>query len=107
MFILIPHIVRESVLTRLNTRAIDTGTLNDIEVRSVDTPVDDFPGERDCRRRLRRHTTAANAAAAMVQQMKEQAMPPTPGAPARPASADAAAAAAARAISGACRSRWR
>ncbi len=27
VFILIPHIVRESVLTRLNTRAIDTGTV--------------------------------------------------------------------------------
>ena len=29
VFLLIPHIVRESVITRLNTRAIDTGTLQD------------------------------------------------------------------------------
>ncbi len=33
VFLLIPHIVRESVPTRLNTRAIDTGTLQDISVR--------------------------------------------------------------------------
>ena len=32
VFLLIPHIVRESMLTRLNTRAIDTGTLQDISV---------------------------------------------------------------------------
>ena len=33
VFLLIPHIVRESVLTRLNTRAIDTGTGQSIELR--------------------------------------------------------------------------
>jgi general secretion pathway protein D len=33
VFLLIPHIVRESVLSRLNTRAIDTGTGTSIELR--------------------------------------------------------------------------
>jgi len=33
VFILIPHIVRESVLTKLNTRAIGTGTGTSIELR--------------------------------------------------------------------------
>ncbi len=33
VFLLIPHIVRESVLTRINTRAIDTGTGQSIELR--------------------------------------------------------------------------
>ena len=41
VFILIPHIVRESVLTQINTRAIDTGTnasLNCARRRSVNCP---------------------------------------------------------------------
>ena len=33
VFLLIPHIVRESVLTRMNTRAIDTGSGQSIELR--------------------------------------------------------------------------
>jgi general secretion pathway protein D len=33
VFLMIPHIVRESILTRLNTRAIDTGTMQDIYLR--------------------------------------------------------------------------
>jgi general secretion pathway protein D len=36
VFLLIPHIVRESVLTRLNTRAIDTGTLQDMRRSQCD-----------------------------------------------------------------------
>jgi general secretion pathway protein D len=36
VFLLIPHIVRESVLTRLNTAAIDTGTNNDVQLRQLD-----------------------------------------------------------------------
>ena len=47
VFILIPHIVRESVLTALNTRAIDTGTQTSIELRHSDTPIDTlFPQSR-------------------------------------------------------------
>ncbi|MDW5266632.1 MULTISPECIES: secretin N-terminal domain-containing protein [Acidobacteriaceae] len=87
VFLLIPHIVRESVLSRLNTRAIDTGTGQAIQLRHVDAgeeagidlgnpgfvpakPVSTGPA-----------TSAANAAEAMVQQMKKQAeplMPPIP-----------------------------
>ena len=33
VFLLIPHIVREPLVTRLQTRAIDTGTTNSIELR--------------------------------------------------------------------------
>ena len=91
VFILIPHIVRESVLTRLNTRAIDTGTSADIQLRRASTPVDElFPDS--VRPPLGSPTiSAANAANAMVQQLKQQAMPPVPGAnpPVPPAAANA------------------
>ncbi|HWZ52101.1 MAG TPA: cohesin domain-containing protein [Granulicella sp.] len=33
VFLLIPHVVRESVLSRINTRAIDTGTSQSMELR--------------------------------------------------------------------------
>ncbi|WP_348269097.1 cohesin domain-containing protein [Edaphobacter sp. DSM 109919] len=84
VFLLIPHIVRESVLSRLNTRAIDTGTGQSIELRHTDAaeqaamdignpgfvnPKSPSTGPA---------TSAANAAAAMVQQMQKQAQPLTP-----------------------------
>jgi general secretion pathway protein D len=82
VFLLIPHIVRESVLTRLNTAAIDTGTGSSIELRHMDaaaaaaaqpnavvSPLPSVPTS----------TTAANAAAGMIQQLHQQALPPTPG----------------------------
>jgi general secretion pathway protein D len=79
VFILIPHIVRESVLTALNTRPIDTGTASSIEIRHSDTPIADLvpqnPGPTPAP-----NTSAANIAAGAVQQLKQQAMPPTPGA---------------------------
>jgi general secretion pathway protein D len=79
VFILIPHIVRESVLTRLNTRSIDTGTQNDIAVRRSAAPIDSlFP--ESANPAPTSNTSAANAASAMVQQMKQQAAPPVPGA---------------------------
>ncbi|HEY6412606.1 MAG TPA: cohesin domain-containing protein [Edaphobacter sp.] len=81
VFLLIPHIVRESVLTRLNTRAIDTGTGQAVELRhdfadalgagTLLTPV--HPPQT-----TGQATTAANAANAMVQQLKQAALPPTP-----------------------------
>lgn len=80
VFILIPHIVRESVLTRLNTRAIDTGTGSSIELRR--TPIDQlFPQTASqASPAPASSTTAANAANAMVQQMRQQAaMPSRPG----------------------------
>jgi general secretion pathway protein D len=79
VFILIPHIVRESVLTRLNTRSIDTGTGASIELRR--TPVDQlFPeSASQASPAAASNTTAANAATAMVQQMRQQAMPSRAG----------------------------
>ena len=82
VFLLIPHIVRESVLTRLNTRPIDTGTGQSIELRrdptaaSLNVPVmprrrEPAPGD----------TSAANAASAMIGQLAQQAQMPTPGNP--------------------------
>ncbi len=81
VFLLIPHIVRESVLTRLNTRPIDTGTGQSIELRrdptaaALDVPVN--PRSRDAAG----NTTAANAASAMIGQLAQQAQMPTPGNP--------------------------
>jgi general secretion pathway protein D len=93
VFILIPHIVRESVLTSVNTRAIDTGTLGNIELRRSDTPLDRlFPESAQAAAApVVNPTTAANAANAMVQQMKQQVLPPTPGAAAPPPAPYAAA----------------
>ena len=83
VFLLIPHIVRESVLSRMNTRAIDTGTGQAVELRhdfaaalgagTLLTPVHPQTAGQA--------TTAANAANAMVQQLKQAALPPTPPAP--------------------------
>jgi general secretion pathway protein D len=96
VFLLIPHIVRESVLTRTNTRAIDTGTGQSIELRrdpdAADRGADGanpiYP------KKIGQATTAANAANAMVQQLSQQAQPvsqPTnPGATTAANAADAA-----------------
>jgi general secretion pathway protein D len=86
VFLLIPHIVRESVLTRMNTRAIDTGTGQSFELRHVSaasvpsgadlgnpTPVSQVKPTV-----TGPATTAANAAAAMVDQLKQQAQPIAP-----------------------------
>ena len=85
VFLLIPHIVRESVLTRMNTRAIDTGSGQSIELRhdpnavGLNVPVIPRPRASDTAQ-----TSAAVAASAMVGQLSAQAeMPtaanPTPG----------------------------
>jgi general secretion pathway protein D len=84
VFILIPHIVRESVLTAMNRRVIDTGPLNSIELRRSDTPLDKLFPESAAPAPPANSTTAAHAADAMVQQMKQQAMPYTSGASAPP-----------------------
>ena len=84
VFLLIPHVVRESVLTRLNTRAIDTGTGQGIELRrdpnavaisDLNVPVIPVP------RPTSPDVSAANAASAMVGQLRQQAQMPTPGNP--------------------------
>ena len=83
VFLLIPHIVRESLLTRLNTRAVDTGTGQSIELRrdssltqsdraSVNPPRPQPVGQA---------STAANAVNAAAQQMLQQAGPPAPPGP--------------------------
>ncbi len=82
VFLLIPHIVRESVLTRANMAAIDTGTSRSIELRHVDAaqlaPMlpSDIPAAAPAP--PINPTTAANAASAAIQQMHQQAMQPSP-----------------------------
>ena len=79
VFLLIPHVVRESVLTRLNTRAIDTGTGTSIELRRDGNAAQDLGALTPARpAQIGQPTSAANAAAAAVQQMKQQAAPITP-----------------------------
>lgn len=81
VFLLIPHIVRESVLSRLNTRAIDTGTGQGIELRrdpnaaALNVPVipSPRPGATD--------TSAANAASSAIDQFRKQGQFPTPASP--------------------------
>jgi len=87
VFILVPHIVRESPLTLLNTRAIDTGTQQDIQIRKSDSPAFDalFPANPDAALAPTANITAAQGAAAMVPQLAQQATrtpgvnPPIPG----------------------------
>ena len=92
VFLLIPHIVRESVLTRMNTRAIDTGTGQSIELRH-DASLADSSSERvnpiAKPRTTGSATSAANAASAMVQQLNQQAQPLTPPATNQPAAVPA------------------
>jgi general secretion pathway protein D len=79
VFIIIPHIVRESVLTRTNTRAIDTGSGQSIELRH--NAVMEDVGEAIkpiVKPRTGPATTAANAAAAMAQQLNQQTQPVIP-----------------------------
>jgi general secretion pathway protein D len=92
VFLLIPHIVRESLLTGLNTRAIDSGTGQSIELRRLEESQISGadlgnPSLRPARPApIGPPTTAANAASAMVQQLKQQAEPPTPPAAGPPIS---------------------
>jgi general secretion pathway protein D len=83
VFLLIPHIVRESILTRLNTRAVDTGTGQSIELRrELGLSQSDRTAVNPPRQQpIGQATSAANAANAAVQELKQQAAPPTPPAP--------------------------
>jgi general secretion pathway protein D len=80
VFILIPHIVREAVLTSQNVRQIDTGTTNDVTLRRLNGPIDQlFPDAGTVTSApAPSTTTAANAAAAMAQQLNRQTLPPNP-----------------------------
>jgi general secretion pathway protein D len=85
VFVLIPHIVRESVLTRTNTRAIDTGTGQSIELRRNAIAEDANQAINPIvKPRTGPATTAANAASAMAQQLSQQAQPVTPPAANQP-----------------------
>jgi general secretion pathway protein D len=87
VFLLIPHIVRESVLTRMNTRAIDTGTGGSIELRhdpSLDA-TSSLPANPVVKPRpTGPATSAANAASAMAHQLDQQAEPIAPPAANQP-----------------------
>ncbi len=77
VFLLIPHIVREAVVTRLNSAPIDTGTGQSIELRRDLTPkavapVGNLP-DPGLPRANGPATTAAGAATAVMQQMGQQA----------------------------------
>ncbi len=73
VFVMIPHIVREPVLTAANTRAIDTGTGQDIELRRDEAgPVAATPTPA---RSATPPATAANAASAMIGQIRDAAQP--------------------------------
>ena len=87
VFLLIPHIVRESVLTRLNMAAIDTGTSASVELRHEDPPPPK-PGADLPDPGLNRPVTETNAAAAAtaaIQNMHQQVGPAQPPANGRPA----------------------
>jgi general secretion pathway protein D len=81
VFLLVPHIVRESVITRLNSAAIDTGTSQDITLRRDPTlrAVASLPMTAPT---SVGPATAAGAAAAVIQQMGQQAQTPVPNQPA-------------------------
>jgi general secretion pathway protein D len=77
VFLLIPHIVRESVLTRANVTAIDTGTDKDIQLRRDDDPIRAAAASQPLLNPAIASTgtpsTAAGAATAAIQQMDRQA----------------------------------
>ena len=85
VFLLIPHIVRESLLTDENTRIIDSGTSQGIELRRSDpnkkTQAEDGDssiGDLNESSPKLQPTSAANAASAMLGQMAAQAHPSMP-----------------------------
>lgn len=84
VFLLIPHIVRESMVTDENTRIIDTGTSQQIELRhgSRDkahaTEKSDLGDDMKQSPVVSQHTSAANAASAMLSQIAAQSHPISP-----------------------------
>jgi len=85
IFLLIPHIVRESLLTEENTRVIDSGTGQGIELRRGDPDKnDDAEDDEPAVESLNgtspnvQTTSAANAASAMIGQLAAQTHPLSP-----------------------------
>jgi len=87
VFLLIPHIVREPMITRLNTRAIDTGAGPAIELRRLVAPQDAASGDasvsgtmgasqqRSASVPASTPVTAARAAQAMIGQIGNETTP--------------------------------
>ena len=85
VFLLIPHIVRENVITRANLAVIDTGTGNSIELRTDDTPhaqAANLPDPGLNQGQAGPQITAAQAASSAVQMLRQQGQAPlSPGLP--------------------------
>ena len=84
VFLLIPHIVRESLLTDQNTRAIYTGTGQSIDLIHRDLPVAGAAPESGAVAGMSPNvtaqpTSAANAANAMLGKIASDSRPMTPG----------------------------
>jgi len=85
VFLLIPHIMRESIVTDDNTRIIDTGTSQQIQLRHGSrnklraTDKSDLGGD-DLKQTpaTAQPTSAANAASAMIAQIATQSRPASP-----------------------------
>ncbi len=83
VFLIIPHIVRESILTDENTRAIYTGTSQSVQlIRKEPSKVAAADGKaaETGTAANSQPTSAANAASAMIGKMAADARPMTPGA---------------------------
>jgi general secretion pathway protein D len=79
VFLLIPHIVRESLLTDENTRRIYTGTSQSVELIHRDPPPMLTADGKALAGSSMQSTSAANAASAMMGKMASDARPLTPG----------------------------
>jgi general secretion pathway protein D len=79
VFLIIPHIVRESILTDENTRAVYTGTNQSLELIHRDPPPMLAASGKALAATPAQPTSAANAATAMLGQMAADARPLTPG----------------------------
>jgi general secretion pathway protein D len=86
VFLLIPHIVRESIVTDENTRIIDTGTSQQIQLRygsrdKAGAAEQSNLGSDDHKQTpaTSQPTSAANAASAMIAQIATQSRPVSPG----------------------------
>jgi general secretion pathway protein D len=81
VFLIIPHIVRESILTDENTRAIYTGTSQSVELlRKKPSKNEEAVAATTAQQSPSSTTSAANAAQAMIGKMAADAKPMTPGA---------------------------
>lgn len=79
VFLLIPHIVRESVLTKANLAAIDTGTSQSVELRRDDDPSRIAAAGKpilDPAPLAATPSNAADAASAAIQQMSQTTQGP-------------------------------